>query len=84
VVDFKTKEFTDPTKIALYDELPMQLAAYRMGLDIPHARCANVFVSVTQPGLVEIKEWTEEELRRAWHMFYALRQFWYAKTGLEG
>jgi len=84
VVDFKTKEFTDPSKIALYDELPMQLAAYRMGLDIPHARCANVFVSVTQPGLVEIKEWTEEELQRAWHMFYALRQFWYAKTGLEG
>lgn len=84
VLDFKTKEFTDPAKIFMYDELPMQLAAYRMGLDKTHARCANVFVSVTQPGLVHIKEWTEEELQRGWHMFYALRQFWYAKTGLEG
>lgn len=83
VVDFKTKEFTDPAKIAMYDELPMQLAAYRMGLDKPTARCANVFVSVTKPGLVHIKEWTEEELMRAWYMFNALKNFWYAKTGLS-
>ena len=82
VVDFKTKEFTDPAKIFLYDELPMQLVAYRMGLDKPRARCANVFVSVTQPGLVHIKEWTEDELMRAWNMFGALKQFWYAKTEL--
>jgi hypothetical protein len=82
VVDFKTKEFTDPAKIFMYDELPMQLVAYRMGLDKPRARCANVFVSVTQPGLVHIKEWTEDELMRAWYMFGALKQFWYAKTEL--
>ena len=82
VVDFKTKEFTDPAKIFMYDELPMQLAAYRMGLDKPRARCANVFVSVTKPGLVHIKEWSEDELMRAWYMFGALKQFWYAKTEL--
>ena len=83
VVDFKTKEFTDPAKIFMYDELPMQLAAYRMGLDKPRARCANVFVSVTQPGLVHIKEWIPEELERAWLMFTALKNFWYAKTNLS-
>jgi hypothetical protein len=82
VVDFKTKEFTDPAKIFMYDELPMQLAAYRMGLEKPNARCANVFVSVTKPGLVHIKEWSEDELMRAWYMFGALKQFWYAKTEL--
>jgi hypothetical protein len=84
VVDFKTKEFTDSSKIVMYDELPMQLVAYRMGLEMPTARCANVFVSVTRPGLVHVKEWTEDELMRAWYMFGALKQFWYAKTGLEG
>jgi hypothetical protein len=83
VLDFKTKEFTNGADIALYDELPMQLVAYAMGLDIPHARCANVFVSVTQPGLVYVKEWTKEELNRAWRMFDALLVFWYAKTGLD-
>jgi hypothetical protein len=59
------------------------LIAYAMGLKIPHARCANVFVSVTEPGLVHIKEWTKEELDRAWRMFDSLLVFWYAKTGLE-
>jgi tRNA nucleotidyltransferase (CCA-adding enzyme) len=83
VVDFKTKEFVDPDRIVLYDELPMQLIAYAMGLKIPHARCANVFVSVTEPGLVHIKEWTKEELDRAWRMFDSLLVFWYAKTGLD-
>ena len=54
-----------------------------MGLEKPRARCANVFVSVTQPGLVHIKEWIPEELERAWLMFTALKNFWYAKTNLS-
>jgi hypothetical protein len=31
VIDFKTKEFTDPAKVDAYDEHLMQLAAYRLG-----------------------------------------------------
>jgi hypothetical protein len=83
VLDFKTKEFKDGGDIVLYDELPMQLVAYARGLEIPNARCANVFVSVTQPGLVWVNEWSREELDRAWKMFDALLIFWYAKTGLN-
>ena len=60
----------------------MQLSAYRIGLQIPKARCANVFVSVTEPGLVVVKEWNEEELMRGWKMFDALKTYWYAKSGL--
>lgn len=85
VIDFKTKEFTSETKDKAvgYDEHVMQLAAYRMGLEIPQARCANVFVSVSEPGLVVVKEWDQEELERGWQMFNSLLQFWYAKSGLE-
>ena len=85
VIDFKTKEFTSETmdKAQGFDEHLMQLAAYRVGLEIPQARCANVFVSVTQPGLVVIREWTQEDLARGWKMFNSLLEFWYAKSGLE-
>lgn len=83
VLDFKTKEFSDPAKVDAFDENCMQLSAYRVGLEIPQARCANVFVSVTVPGLVVIKEWTQPELQRGWEMFNALRMFWFAKSGLE-
>lgn len=84
VIDFKTKEFTDgeQDKVKGYDEHVMQLAAYRMGLELPKARCANVFVSVTEPGLVLVKEWTEEELERGWAMFSSLKEYWYAKSKL--
>lgn len=84
VIDFKTKEFTSETleKVAGFDENVMQLSAYRTGLVKPNARCANVFVSVTEPGLVVVKEWTQEELWRGWSMFDALKTFYFAKTQL--
>jgi hypothetical protein len=84
VIDFKTKEFTSDTleKVAGFDENVMQLSAYRTGLLKPNARCANVFVSVTEPGLVVVKEWTQEELVRGWAMFDALKTYWYAKSQL--
>lgn len=84
VIDFKTKEFTSETleKVAGFDENVMQLSAYRTGLEIPKARCANVFVSVTEPGLVVVREWDEEELVRGWAMFDALKTYWYAKSRL--
>lgn len=85
VIDFKTKEFTsaEAEKLVGYDENVMQLSAYRVGLELPYARCANVFVSVTEPGLVKIVEWLPSEIERGWAMFDALRGYWYAKSGLQ-
>ena len=80
VVDIKTKEFTDPDKVVGYDEHMMQLAAYRVGLGIPNARCANVFVSRNVPGLVVVKEWPLEDLDKGWEMFLHLLAFWQLKN----
>jgi len=83
VVDVKTKEISPDDPIPTYDEHVMQLAAYRVGLQIPKARCFNAFVSVTHPGYVAIAEWGEEELQRGWKMFLGLLDYWYAKSGLN-
>jgi len=80
VADVKTKEFSDPNKVDTYDDHLMQLAAYRVGLVIPKARCANVFVSRSVPGLVVVKEWSEEDLQRGWEMFQSLLKFWQLKN----
>lgn len=80
VADIKSKEFTDPDDVVAYDEHLLQLAAYRVGLNIPHARCANVFVSVNNPKLVKIVEWSEDDLRRGWEMFQCLLNFWKLKN----
>ena len=83
VVDIKTKDFTDPEKVDGYDEHLLQLAAYRVGLGIPHARCANVFVSRNTPGLAVVREWSEEDLARGWEMFMCLLRFWQLKNNHE-
>lgn len=80
VVDIKTKEFAPGDKVEGYDEHLMQLAAYRIGLGVPEARCANLFVSRTHPGTVVLKEWTEEEIQKGWGMFLCLLEFWQLKN----
>jgi hypothetical protein len=80
VIDIKTKEFSDPSKVAGYDEHMMQLAAYRVGLGLPNADCANVFVSVSVPGLVICNKWSQEDLSRGWSMFQSLLSYWQAKN----
>jgi hypothetical protein len=80
ILDIKTKEFDDPSKVDGYDEHLMQLAAYRVGLGMTQARCANVFVSRSVPGLTVIKEWDEAELIKGWKMFYKLLEFWQLKN----
>ena len=80
VADVKTKDFGPDDKVDAYDEHLLQLAAYRVGLNIPSARCANVFVSRTHPGLVKIVEWSEDDLKRGWQMFQCLLNYWKLKN----
>lgn len=84
VVDIKTKDFSDESEVKGYDDHLMQLSAYRVGLGIPNARCANIFVAreKTKDGkvLCKIIEWSEEDLQRGWEMFHHLLQFWQKKN----
>lgn len=80
VLDTKSKDFGPRDKVEAYDEHLMQLAAYRAGLGLPEARCANVFVSRTHPGLIHIVEWPQEALARGYQMFKCLLDFWLLKN----
>jgi hypothetical protein len=48
----------------------------RVGLGLPEAQCANVFVSRRVAGLTKMIEWTESDLQRGFRMFTNLLQFW--------
>jgi uncharacterized protein Usg len=76
VLDFKTKNTTDPKKFYKYDEHLMQLAAYREGLGIPTARCFDLYFSSEVPGILELHEWKEEELQKGFKMFTNLLEYW--------
>ena len=83
VLDFKSKEFDESTPLKTWDEHAMQLAAYRQGLGMPHARAAICYVSATTPGLAKLIEIPEEDLKKGWKCFYSLLQYWKAKSGFE-
>ena len=80
VSDAKSKDFDYDDDVVGYPEHAMQLAAYRYGLGLPEARCANVFVSVKRPGLIKVHEWTEKELDQHWEMFKCLLRYWTLKN----
>ena len=85
-MDIKTKETEDISKVDIYPEHGMQLAAYRQGFDMPKARCANVFVGYKMvngnPSFTGVKviEHEPEELDRSWLMFTKLLEFWQLKN----
>lgn len=80
VIDIKTKEFDADTKLDTWDEHAMQLAAYRMGLGMPEARCAIVYVSATVPGLARVIELDATDIKYGWYMFLGLLRYWKAKN----
>lgn len=82
VIDYKTKREASkfkPGKMA-YDEHRMQLAAYRVGLNVPEARCANVFICL-EDGQIDFHEHSEDELQKGWRIFSHALAIWQEQNG---
>lgn len=79
VIDFKTKDGS-LDKVAAYHEHLMQLAAYRVLLGVPRARCANVFLN--EKGDVKIIEHDQDDLKSAYECFQCLLQFYRIKNSI--
>ncbi|CAB4121796.1 hypothetical protein UFOVP20_8 [uncultured Caudovirales phage] len=77
VVDFKSKE-GDLSKVTAYHEQIMQLAAYREGLSMPAARCANVYFN--EQGDVKLVEHSESDLAEAYECFQYLLSYYRKKN----
>lgn len=81
IIDIKTKD-ASLEKIQTYDEHAMQLAAYRHGLGYPSAKCGILFVSTLDKTAKLV--WIEEDkIIKGFKMFQALKDYFYAKTGLK-
>ena len=76
VVDFKSKAFTKDKLPDLWPNHYMQLAAYRMLIRKPNARCAIIFISTEEPGLVHTIEAKPDKLEFGWTLFLALLEVW--------
>ena len=80
VIDFKTTE-KDVDKLDYFFDHTMQLAAYRMGFEMPNARCAIVYVNA-QENKAKLLEIPDADLRIGWECFSHLLAFYRAKNKL--
>jgi len=87
VTDLKCKQTTPGKPIYLSDNYPIQLAAYAYAMWRKHAkvedpmpRIANVLLSATEPGRVQLVIYSEDEQRKALQLFRMLREVWYMRN----
>jgi hypothetical protein len=83
VVDHKSKDMAPwEVKRLAYDQ-DWQLAAYHRGLNLKLNVCANIFVSRTHPGYVEIRVWKKEQIEQAWNVFECALATWKCIKGYD-
>lgn len=82
VLDFKVKADIVEGKQLAYDEHATQLAAYAHGIGAPDARCVNLFISSTVPGLIVPVEWDAADIRCGWQAFQCLLALWKCRRGI--
>lgn len=74
VIDFKSRKTKPGMKCAPWSTEPMQIAAYAK----PFAASmgANLYISTTEPGRVDIVWYDEAELQKAWDGFQSVMKVW--------
>ncbi len=84
IIDFKTKSAKDFSKISLYEEYCLQLAAYRHGLNLPEARCYNIIVSSVDSKVTpRLHQWDEKDLKKSWESFSLLARYFHLSNNLK-
>ena len=87
ILDFKTKKTKEGEKVEAYDEHTLQLAAYaatHYGAEhLPHVVAANLFISSTEPGRLEVVKHDKAKLVAAYEAFCQMCAVWRFRKGYD-
>ena len=87
ILDFKTKKTKPDEKVEAYDEHTLQLAAYaatHYGAEhLQHVVAANLFISSTEPGRLEVVKHDKEKLVAAYQAFCQMCAVWRFRKGYD-
>ena len=77
ILDFKSRKTKVGVKCEPWDTEPMQIAAYGVAKFLSVPTCgANVYISTTEPGRVDVVHYNHAELYAAWHAFRNMIELW--------
>jgi hypothetical protein len=87
ILDFKTKKTKEGEKVEAYDEHTLQLAAYAATHYSPehlqHVVAANLFISSTEPGRLEVVKHDKGKLVAAYEAFCQMCAVWRFRKGYD-
>jgi hypothetical protein len=87
ILDFKTKKTKPEEKVEAYDEHTLQLAAYaatNYGAEhLQHVVAANLFISSTEPGRLEVVKHDKAKLVAAYEAFTQMCAVWRFRKGYD-
>jgi hypothetical protein len=87
ILDFKTKKTKEGEKVEAYDEHTLQLAAYaatHYGPEhLQHVVAANLFISSTEPGRLEVVKHDKAKLVAAYEAFTQMCAVWRFRKGYD-
>jgi len=85
ILDYKTRKTVPGERVVAYDNQAMQLAAYAATYwgpeNIDRVLAANVFISTTEPGRMEVVK--HENLARDWQAFRIVAALWRYQKGYD-
>jgi hypothetical protein len=85
ILDYKTRKTKPGEKVSAYDNQAMQLAAYAATYwgeeNINRVLAANVFISTTEPGRVEVVK--HDNLVKDWQAFALVAALWRYQKGYD-
>ena len=87
ILDFKTKKTKPDEKVEAYDEHVLQLAAYaatHYGAEhLQHVVAANLFISSTEPGRLDVVKHDKAKLVAAYEAFTQMCAIWRFRKGYD-
>jgi hypothetical protein len=87
ILDFKTKKTKEGEKVEAYDEHLLQLAAYaatHYGPEhLQHIVAANLFISSTEPGRLDVVKHDKERMVAAYEAFTQMCAIWRFRKGYD-
>jgi hypothetical protein len=85
ILDYKTRRTRPGDKVKAYDNQGMQLAAYAAAYwgpeNLQRVLAANIFISTTEPGRIDVVK--HEHLPRDWEAFRTVAELWRYQKGYD-
>lgn len=84
--DFKSKRTKPGKPVEPNQDHALQIAAYHVaahGCISETDKGFNIYISTTEPGRVEVKEWSSKELVSSWSAFQNCLALWRYQTGYD-